>query len=94
MVPPGVRPPPPFTGIFTPFFFSLFELFGLAAFYVALILVVPPFAAIATGNSAAEVVLVFDLLNILGLLLPLQLRKTGTASIAVRRRDMVPPGCP
>ena len=51
---------------------------------MALILVVPPSAAVATRDSAAEVVLVFDLLTILGLLLPLQLEHTRAASIAVR----------
>ena len=51
---------------------------------MALILVVPPLAAVATRDSAAEVVLVFDLLTILGLLRPPQLEHTRAASIAVR----------
>ena len=51
---------------------------------MALILVVPPLAAVATRDGAAEAVLVFDLLTILGLLLPLQLERTRAASIAVR----------
>ena len=75
--------PPPFTGVLTPLLLSLFELHRLAALYVALVFVVPPFAAIAASDGAAEVVLVFDLLTILSLLLPLQLKHARAASIAV-----------
>ena len=46
-------------------------------------LVVTPFAALAVRDRGAEVVLIFDLLTIFGLLLPLQLQEAGGSPITV-----------
>ena len=70
--PPGLGPPPfgftTLTGVLTPFPFRLPWFFGIAAFYVAFISIMPPFAAISARYCAAEMVLVLYLLTIFGFL--------------------------
>ena len=82
--------PPPFgssalTGGLTPFLSRFLMFFGFAAFDVAVILTIPPLAAISARYRAAETVWVLYLLTIFSFLCALQLEHARTSPITVRR---------